>query len=66
MKYCTRMIFLFVLGVGYTFNLYFLTADPEVRQYQWINKVGVVIPHLGAVMGYVYVIDKTLYLKDIK
>ncbi len=44
--------------IGYIINIYFLTTIPEHRNYQWINKVGVVIIPVGSVMGWVYFIDK--------
>lgn len=45
--------------LGYIFNMYFLVLDEEIRPYQWVNKVGIVIIPLGSVMGYVYYIDKS-------
>ena len=43
--------------------MYFLTTDLEVRNYQWVNKVGVVLFPLGAVMGHVYILDKHIIVK---
>ena len=54
-----KSIFLILLMIGYVFNMYFLVLDEEIRPYQWVNKVGIVIVPLGSVMGYVYYIDKS-------
>jgi len=49
--------------IGYIFNMYFLTVDLEVREHQWVNKVGVVLFPLGSIMGYVYILDKHILIK---
>jgi len=54
-----KSIYLVILMLGYIFNMYFLVLDEEIRPYQWVNKVGIVIIPLGSVMGYVYYIDKS-------
>ena len=60
MKYLATILII----VGYIFNMYFLTVDEQTRNYQWVNKVGIVIIPLGSVMGYVYIIDKNISIKD--
>ena len=54
-----KSIFLVLLAIGYVFNMYFLTVDKDIRPYQWVNKVGIVVVPLGSVMGYVYYMDKS-------
>ncbi len=58
MKSLINGIIASVLIIGYIGNMYFLTADPETRPYQWINKVGIVVIPLGSIMGLVYIADK--------
>lgn len=57
MKYIARLIIAMFLLIGYIFNMDYLTTDNEIRDYQWINKVGVVLVPIGSIMGYVYAID---------
>jgi cytochrome c oxidase assembly factor CtaG len=64
MKYLYKIIIISFLIIGYVFNIYFLTVDPKIRDYQWVNKVGVLIIPLGSVMGLVYALDKSQYLKN--
>lgn len=59
-----KAIIVIFLMVGYVLNMYFLTVDPKTRDYQWVNKVGIVIVPLGSVMGYVYVLDKNISIKE--
>ncbi len=59
-----KMLFLILLIGGYVINMYFLTVDKETRDYQVVNKIGVVLIPLGAVMGYVYIFDKKISIKD--
>lgn len=65
MKYFLKLIVLGVILAGYVFNMYFLTVDPKMRHYQWVNKVGIVIVPLGSLMGYVYILDKSKLIKEI-
>ena len=59
-----KLIWVTLLLIGYIFNMYFLTVDKDIRDYQWINKVGIVIVPLGSVMGYVYFLDKNVSIKS--
>jgi len=57
MKNINKTIIVLAILIGYISNMYFLTVDPNTRKYQWVNKVGIIIIPLGAVMGWVYIID---------
>ena len=57
MKYLYKTFIIGLIFIGYVFNIYFLTVDPKIRDYQWVNKVGIVAVPLGAVMGLVYALD---------
>jgi len=57
MKYLYKTFIIGLIFIGYVFNIYFLTVDPKIRDYQWVNKVGIVIIPLGSVMGLVYALD---------
>jgi len=59
-----KYVLAFFITVGYISNMYFLTVDDSVRKYQWINKTGVIIIPLGSVMGYVYIADKNISIKE--
>ena len=65
MKHLTNGLVLIFLLVGYVFNMYFLTTDKNTRDYQWVNKVGIIAAPLGSVMGYVYMMDKNITIKEI-
>lgn len=58
MKNLAIAILFITIFVGYTINILFLTTDKNYRDYQAINKVGVVVIPLGSIMGYVYLMDK--------
>jgi len=64
MKHVYKIVVYLFLTLGYVFNMYYLTVDNDIRRYQWLNKVGVVIVPLGSVMGGVYALDE--YNKCIK
>jgi len=59
-----KYLVLVILAIGYIFNMYFLTVDPKIRDYQWVNKVGIVVVPLGVAMGYVYALDT--FVKESK
>ena len=58
MRSLTKGILVLAILAGYILNMYFLTADPKMRDYQWVNKVGIIVVPLGAVMGGVYGLDR--------
>lgn len=60
-KQSKNFLIFIILLIGYVFNIYYLVNDPKIRNYQIINKVGIVIIPLGSVMGYVYIIDNIKY-----
>ncbi len=57
MRYLMKTIIALLLLSGYILNMYFLTVDPKIRDYQWINKVGIIVAPLGSIMGWVYELD---------
>lgn len=59
-----KFIWISLLFIGYIFNMYFLTVDKNIRDYQWVNKVGIVLVPLGSVMGYIYILDKNVSIKE--
>ena len=60
-----KTILLVLAIVGYIFNMYYLTSDKNIREYQWINKIGIVIIPVGSVMGFVYIIDNNRYILNM-
>ena len=55
-----------LLVVGYILNIYYLTIDEKVREFNIFHKIGVIILPIGGVMGLVYYLDEYNVLRNIK
>jgi len=61
-----KQLIVLLLVIGYILNIYYLTIDEKVREFNIFHKIGIVIIPIGGVMGLVYYLDEYNVLRKLK